>query len=425
MNGELDWLRGPVLPDHWSAVPVKRVGSVVLGKMLQAENRGSDTLSPYLRAANVQPDGVLATDDVKKMWFSKPETSQLTVRKGDVVVVEGGIGGYGRAAFVSDDRLAEWGFQNSINRIRPMHDHDGRFLAYSLIAIRALGYLRVYCNIVSMPHLTAEKLASLPVPLAPPDEQRAIADYLDHEAAQIDALVAKQGEFIGLLRERRRMVVPSILSKAALAGNRPDKLHRRTRMGNGSTPRSGEDRYWRDGDIPWVNSSVVNSPAVHEPSKFVTQAAVSECHLPLVKPGSLLVALTGEGKTRGAATILRISSTINQHLAFIEPDERYWVPEYLLWLMRSNYERLRRISSENGATKGGLTVGDLRALKVPMPDLDEQRRLVKELEEATSRIDALIAKAQEHISLATERRSALITAAVTGQIDVRAARKAG
>jgi type I restriction enzyme S subunit len=268
-------------------------------------------------------------------------------------------------------------------------------------------------------------LNKVTIPLPPLDEQRAIANYLDRETAQIDELVAKQEEFIALLRERRRIVVPSILSEATLTGRRPDKLHRRTRMGNGSTPRSGEDRYYVDGTVPWVNSSVVNQPEVWEPSKQVTQSAVDECHLPKVKPGSILVALTGQGKTRGAATILRITSTINQHLAFIEPDKSFWVPDYLLWVLRSNYEYLRRISSENGATKGGLTVGDLRDLKVSMPGKEEQSRLVNKLERASAHIDTLIAKAVEHIALAKERRAALITAAVTGQFDVRTARKAG
>jgi len=273
--------------------------------------------------------------------------------------------------------------------------------------------------------IVAADLRNLEFPAICFDEQRVIADYLDRETAQIDALVAKQKEFTGLLRERRRTVVPSILSEAKLAAHHPDKLHRRTRMGNGSTPRSGEDRYYADGTIPWVNSSVVNVPEVWEPSKRVTQTAVDECHLPMVKSGSILVALTGQGKTRGAATILRISSTINQHLAFIEPDRNFWLPEYLLWVLRSKYDDLRRISSENGATRGGLTVGDLRDLKVPMPSLDEQSRLVSKLEDAVAKIDTLIAKAQEHIALAKERRAALITAAVTGQLDVRTAGKAG
>lgn len=266
-------------------------------------------------------------------------------------------------------------------------------------------------------------LTDMPFVLPPLDEQRAIADYLDQETAQIDALVAKQEEFIGLLRERRGAIVTSIIDREGKEQVCPDKLHRHVRVGNGSTPRSGESRYYDGGSIPWLNSSVVNQHEVDQPSKLVTPVAVAECHLPMVKPGSILVALTGQGKTRGAATISRISTTINQHLAFIEPDLRYWVPEYLLSLLHSQYDHLRRISSENGATKGGLTVGDLRALPVIMPGLDAQKRAVEEIDSAISRIDSLIAKAEEHIALAKERRSALITAAVTGQFDVRTAKK--
>ena len=298
-----------------------------------------------------------------------------------------------------------------------------QYLRYVLLAMRP--ELLRDVRSTTQDNLNAGQIGDIQYPKPPLEEQRAIADYLDQETAQIDVLVAKQEDFIGLLKERRRIVVPSILSEARLTDDQPDKLHRRTRMGNGSTPRSGEERYYDDGTIPWVNSSVVNDPEIWEPSKRVTQAAVDECHLPMVKAGSILVALTGQGKTRGAATILRINSTINQHLAFIEPDSKFWLPEYLLWVLRSSYDDLRRISSENGATKGGLTIGDLRDLKVSMPDLNEQSRLVNKLEDTSAQIDALIAKAEEHIALAKERRSALITAAVTGQFDVRTTRKAG
>lgn len=407
-----------------ATIPLKRLAQITLGKMVQPEAKDeADVAAPYLRAAHVQPHGRIIDLPEQPMWFGKAELRSLSLRQGDVVIVEGGAG-FGRSAMIQGD-LPGWGFQNSIIRLRPIAGRaDGRYLDYALQDALSDGRIDLVTSTATLPHFTVDKVSKFHVASHGLNQQRSIADYLDQEAAQIDALVAKQEEFIGLLRDRRRMVVPSILATATSAGHRPDKLHRWTRMGNGSTPRSGDDRYYIDGNIPWVNSSVVNSPEVHGPSKLITQAAVRECHLPMVKPGSLLVALTGEGKTRGAATILRISSTINQHLAFIEPDPRYWLPEYLLWLIRSNYEHLRRISGENGATKGGLTVGDLRALRVSMPSLDEQHRLVAELEKATSGIDALMAKAEEHIALAKERRSALITAAVTGQIDVGTARKA-
>jgi type I restriction enzyme S subunit len=416
----VEWLGR--LPNAWGVVPLSRecwVRARLGWKGLKADEYVDSGGFPMLSTPDIKGQDIDFRSAARITKARFDESPEIMLQVGDVLLTKDGST-IGTANIVRD--LPEPTTLNgSIALLTPSKNLDGRYLYYVIVSQYAQAVFDRLRGGAGVPHLFQRDINRIRIPLPPLDEQRAIADYLDHETAQIDALVGKQKEFIGLLRERRRRGVPSTLARATSVDQVPDKLHRRTRMGNGSTPRSGEDRYWLDGDVSWVNSSVVNSPEVYEPARLVTQAAVRECHLPMVKPGSLLVALTGEGKTRGAATILRISSTINQHLAFIEPDDRYWVPEYLLWLMRSKYEHLRRISSENGATKGGLTVGDLRALRVSMPDLQEQCRLVKELDEATSRIDALVAKAEEHIALAKERRSALITAAVTGQIDVRAA----
>jgi type I restriction enzyme S subunit len=359
---------------------------------------------------------------------TSPDTYEYMVRTGckpwrdDLLFSKDGT--VGTTALVDDEH--DFVVASSLIIVSPNHRRIlPRFLLHAFSARPVIEQARTMTRGAGLPRLSVGNLARIEIPLPPLDEQRIIIDFLDRETAQIDALVAKQEEFIGFLRERRGAAVSAILSRVEPTEHLPDKLHRRTRMGNGSTPRSDEDRYWLGGDIPWVNSSVVNQLEVREPSRHVTEAAVRECHLPMVRQGSILVALTGQGKTRGTATMLRIDSTINQHLAFIEPDERFWVPEYLLWLLHSNYEHLRRISSENGATKGGLTVGDLRALRLAMPPLTEQHQLLAEVEATAAQIDALIAKTEEHIALAKERRAALITAAVTGQFDVRTVRKAG
>ncbi|QQM55679.1 restriction endonuclease subunit S [Rhodococcus pyridinivorans] len=194
------------LPIGWLSGQIKNVATVTLGKMLQSKDSGGDVRAPYMRAANVQPDGVLALDDVNEMWFSEVELEQLNIRAGDVVVVEGGQGGFGRAAYVDED-LPGWGFQNSINRLRPLGEFEGRFIAFYLIALRASGFIRAYSNVVSMPHLTAEKLARIPIPLPPVEEQRAIADYLDRETARIDTLIDETERFIELARERRAALI--------------------------------------------------------------------------------------------------------------------------------------------------------------------------------------------------------------------------
>ncbi len=264
-------------------------------------------------------------------------------------------------------------------------------------------------------------LAELPIPVPSLDYQRRVCDYLDCEMARIDTLIEEQQRLVGMLRERRRLVITNAISPKPRLGSCADKLGRTARIGNGSTPRRENREYWDSGTVPWLNSSVVNQARVGSAVEFVTASALAECHLPIVPPGSVLVGLTGQGKTRGMATILDIESTVNQHLAYVTPDRTRWWPEYLLWLLTAAYDDLRRISEENGSTKGGLTCEALKQLRVTVPPIDEQRRIAFHLDQQTAKTDTLIAETERFIDLARERRSALVTAAVTGQIDVRKA----
>lgn len=209
INDNASWLGSP--PAGWKRGRVKHFGTVTLGKMLQSNSSGNDILAPYMRAANVQPDGVLSLENVKSMWFNSRELRVLDLRAGDVVVVEGGIGGYGRAGFVAES-LGGWGFQNSINRIRPRAGYDGRYLTYFLLMARQKGFIKAYCNIVSMPHLTSEKLEAMPMFLPPPDEQRRIADHLDEQLSRVDTLIEKAEEHITLAKERRAALITAAVT---------------------------------------------------------------------------------------------------------------------------------------------------------------------------------------------------------------------
>lgn len=194
----------------WSVVQLKVAGNVTLGKMLQSEQKmATDELRTYMRAANVQPNH-LELSDQQQMWFSKREASSLDLRAGDVVVVEGGAG-FGRSAYLTED-LVGWAFQNSINRIRPGASSDGRYLNYVLKAIYASGYLDIVCNKATIPHLTAEKLEALRVPLPTKNEQAGIADYLDFETAEIDAAIADAKEAIELSKERRAALISAVVT---------------------------------------------------------------------------------------------------------------------------------------------------------------------------------------------------------------------
>lgn len=293
---------------------------------------------------------------------------------------------------------------------------DPRYAAY---LFRAYDLSKVFYGLGGgvRQSLNFDDIARIPVLVPPNSVQVQIADYLDRETAQIDTLIAEQERLLKLLAERRAAVIDRHLGRD-LPGAVTDKLGRRARVGNGSTPRREKMEFWSDGGTPWLNSSVVNQGTVSEADQYVTDRALEECHLPLVAPGSLLVGLTGQGRTRGMAALLEMESTISQHIAYVTPDPSVWDSRFLLWLLRSRYRHLRRISEVNGSTKGGLTCQQLKDLRLPRPELADQRELAHVLQCETKAIDTTMRETDRLIALARERRAALITAAVTGQLDI-------
>lgn len=412
------------LPDAWQHGKVKHLAEVTLGKMLQSSDSGSDTHAPYLRAANIQPDGVLNVADVNEMWFSENELATLEIRAGDVVVVEGGQGGYGRAAYVRQT-LDGFGFQNSVNRLRPLEHGEGRYLAYYLIALRASGFIQAYCNVVSMPHLTAEKLAAVPVPLPPLHLQHAIADYLDRETAQIDELIAEQQRLIDMLAERRAAVVDSVVT----AGLDPAAATRDSGVDwIGPIPAHWETRplwsmFRRIKDVDHPDEQMLSvfrdyGVVAKDSRENINQTAENSSIYQLVNPGWLV---TNRMKAwHGSVGISSLRGIVSGHYICFAPLHRE-SNDYLNWMFRSP-----RYTVGYGIISRGVRIGqaeidndDYRVLPVVVPPLEEQTAIAAYLREQTAKIDGLVEETEALIKLAQERRSALITAAVTGQIDVQ------
>lgn len=283
-----------------------------------------------------------------------------------------------------------------------------------------------------------ESFGAQPLPMPPLDEQAAIVRFLDHADRRIRRAIAAKQKLIKLLEEQKQ----AIIYRAVTRGLAPDvrlkpsgvewlgdvpehwdvsKIRHFARVGNGSTPSRGRADYWSGGTFPWLNSSVANRASVKESDQFVTQIALRECHLPILQPGSVLVAITGQGKTRGKAALLETEATINQHLAYIPLSGENVTPAFLRSVLTASYTTLRSISDDSGSTKGALTCADLRHFKVPVPPLIEQVALVDWIGTQTSSADDVIDRAEREISLLREYRTRLIADVVTGKLDVREA----
>jgi type I restriction enzyme S subunit len=320
-------------------------------------------------------------------------------------------------------------------QVRPDPDRThGPYLMYAFRSSGIRDQFRMRANGITRFGLSQDDICSALFPLPPLPEQQAIAGWLDERTRRIDDLVAANRRLLGLLAEQRTALITHAVTKGVspAAPMKPSgidwlgsvpahwevkRIKFIARVGNGSTPSRENPEYW-SGDYPWLNSGVVNQREVTEASDFVTDLALAECHLPIVRPPAVLVGITGEGKTRGMATVLRIEATINQHLSFVKPTRADCDTEYMRFTLHAAYQFLRDESGGGGSTKGAITCDQLGNVSIPFPPHPEQRAIVARIDAACAKLDALAATTETAIARLSEYRQALISAAVTGKINV-------
>jgi type I restriction enzyme, S subunit len=191
---------------------------------------------------------------------------------------------------------------------------------------------------------------------------------------------------------------------------------------SGGTPDKSNDSYWENGTIPWLNSGAVNQGAITEPSTFITAEAYANSSAKWVRKGALVMALAGQGKTKGLVAQTLIDTTCNQSMAAINPAPGT-NPRYLFWLLTSQYSHIRNMAG--GEQRDGLNldiVGSIPCLKVPP---DEQNAIATFLDSEVRQIEILLDKKRVLIERLKEKRSALISRTVTRGLPADAARPVG
>lgn len=431
----VEWL-GRV-PTHWHVLRLKYACEVFPSNV----DKHSRDDEPPVRLCNYTDVyyNERITPDMQFMeaTASPDQIERFTLKAGDTIITKD-------SETADDIAIAAYVPQNlpnvvcgyHLSMVRPRGAASGAFVKRLFDSLYAKARFAVAANGLTRVGLGQYALDNVEFPFPPMAEQAAIVAFLDRETAKIDALISEQEKLITLLVEKRQATI----SHAVTRGLNPDApmkdsgvawlgevpahwtacpLKLIARIGNGSTPHRDNPDYWAEEGFPWLNSSVVNQEEVSEAERFVTALALKECHLPVVEPPAVLVGITGQGKTRGMATRLAFTATVNQHLAYIKPDTDRLTEPYLLHFFEAVYQHLRTESEGAGSTKGAITCEQLGNLRIPVPDLPEQLVISSFIDNETARLDKLKTASERGIALLRERRSSLIAAAVTGQIDVR------
>ncbi|WP_230111505.1 restriction endonuclease subunit S [Microbacterium foliorum] len=183
----------------------------------------------------------------------------------------------------------------------------------------------------------------------------------------------------------------------------------------GGTPDRTNPNFWTDGTVPWLNSGSVNDGVITSHSELITQQAATGSSTRWAHPGSVVVALAGQGKTKAMAARLEISSTFNQSMAAIAPNPGLLNYRFLHHWLTSNYQSIRNLAG--GDLRDGLNLQHVGSIQVPLPPLADQVAIADFLDRETAEIDTFIADQEELIALLTERRTATIIHAVTKGVD--------
>lgn len=391
------------IPERWDAVPLYGIASErkIPNKGLLETNLLSLSYGRIVRKDIGTNEGLLPASF---------ETYQI-VRPDDVVL---------RMTDLQNDQrslrsalVGEAGIITSAYLALALRNVDPRFMAYQF---RAIDLMKVFYSMGGglRQSIGFGDLKRLPVLTPPLEEQRAIADYLDRETAQIDAFIAKNEELITLLTERRIAVIELAIREGAGATAKLGVLLRGLKDGtHGSFARI-------ESPHPLLGARNVQGGRLVLDGKESTISEDDHCAIVangFPRRGDVLLVIVGATIGKSAVYELTDSLSFQRSVAFLRPGRL--LTSKFLWY----YTQTRAFQDEvwlraKVSAQPGLYLGDVASIPIALPDVAAQQAITARLDRDVVAIDEAISVARIAIELARERRTALISAAVTGKIDV-------
>ena len=404
------------VPSHWEIVPFKYYTNVIMGQSPNGEDIKSEGETPFMQGnaefGNIYPSTIYFCEACSK--FSRIGDILMSVR-----------------APVGEINLSDkvYGIGRGLCSISAKHCNR-QYLWYFLK--KSKNDLNIYANGSTFTAITIQVLKSFKLILPPLPEQQAIASFLDAKTKPIDDIIAKRKKQIELLEEMKS----AIISRAVTKGLNPEAKMKDSGIewigeipegwdviktsflfqliGSGTTPSKNAPNYAEEG-LYWLQTGDFNDNYVNDTSKYITDLAVQNCSaLTLFPKGCLVIAMYGA--SIGKLGILNIESYTNQACCVLGREKNILI-KFAFYAYKAGRKAL--INESRGGGQPNISQDIISHFKIPVPPINEQCNVIAYLDTETSKIDTRIAKRRKQIELLQEYKQALITAAVTGKIDVR------
>lgn len=404
--------------NDWVEVELGQIGEVVTGGTpSKKESRFYNSKDyPFYKPTDLN-NGISVFDSID--YLSKDGFAVSRVAPEDSILVTCIGATIGKTGLIKK----AGGFNQQINAIIPFKDKVvPSFVYYQIISSEFQEEILKNASSTTLPIINKNKFSKLFLRVFSLPEQRAIVAKIDELFSELDNGIANlkaaqakldiyrqavlkqafEGELTREWREKQPVIPVTALGKIA-------------NIGTGATPKKSEPSYWNNGDIAWVTSGALNDLFVNAPSDLITAKAVKETNCKVFPIGTLLVAMYGEGKTRGKCSELKIPASTNQAIAAINLKSDFLSSKsYVKWFLVKNYNDIRIVSS--GGVQPNLNLAKVKSIELPFPSIEEQTQIVQEIEARLSVCDKLAETIQTSLQQAEALRQSILKKAFEGRL---------
>lgn len=307
---------------------------------------------------------------------------------------------------------------------------DEKYIDYWFQYVFSNRYYKMYSKNIRYT-VTGETFGATLTPVPPIKTQRKIGVFLKNKCAEVDKLIDIQQAQIDKLKEYKQ----SVITEAVTKGLDPTvpmkdvsnwmrripcnwfepKIKYFCSIESGGTPERTHPEYW-NGDINWFKTGELHNDEIFDSEEKITVKAIEETAAKIFPKNTILVAMYGQGKTRGMTALLKKESATNQACAAIQLKTKTYEVNYLWWVLKGAYNSLRERA--NGSGQPNLSVSLISEFEISLPPLLEQQKIICYLDDKCAKIDKLIALKQAKIDKLQEYKKSLIYEYVTGKKEV-------
>jgi len=394
------------LPDGWEWKKLDKLTEVNLGKT------PSRSKSEYFLGDKVW----LSIRDLKDSYVSdsNEKLTDEAIRDSNIKIVPKGTLlmsfklTLGRTAFANCDL-----YTNEAIASLPIKDESVLNKYFLKYAIGVIDLEKEVDNAVKGKTLNKEKIRNLDIPLPPLEEQKRIVSKLDTLFEKIDKAISLHQKNI----DEANVFMASVLNDVFVELEEKygkKKIESFSKVGTGVTPLKNRNDFYENGNINWITSKATNDDFVYESEQLITEIAMNECRLRINPIGTIIVALYGQGKTRGQVSELMIESTTNQALATIIVDTNQSINTYLKYFLKKSYFDIREKAS--GGTQPNLNLSIIKSIELPLPPLQTQQKVVAYLDEISQKLEKIKQLQKEKMAHLKALKASILDGAFRGEL---------